>query len=52
MLENPEDDGLGAGGNDGEQPGNYHHQSGSLLLSDCVDGGKRTRYANVSKKTD
>ena len=48
MFENSKDDGLRRRVNQGEDPGRYHHDLGSLLLSHCVDGGQRSGDADVS----
>ena len=47
MLENSEYNSLGTGEHEGDDPGDDHHQPGSLLLLHSVDGGEWSGYADV-----
>lgn len=50
MFENPEDDCLRTGVNQSQYPGGNHHDLGSLLLLNRVDGGQRAGNTDVSEK--
>ena len=47
MLEDSEYNSLGTWEHEGDNPGNDHHQPGSLLLFHSVDGGEWSGYADV-----
>ena len=47
VLENPEDDGLGGGKDDGEDPGHTHHHSGSDSLLLMVEGREGITDADI-----
>ena len=47
MLENPEDDGLRGGEDQGEDPGYHHHHPGPLPLLPKIERGERITYADV-----
>ena len=48
MFEDSKDDCLRRRVNQGEDPGCYDHDLGSLLLLNCVDGGQRSGNTDVS----
>ena len=47
VLENPEDDGLGGGEDEGEDPGHTHHHSGSCPLLLVVQGREWIADADI-----
>ena len=47
MLEDAEDDSLGRGGDDGDEPGGDHHQPRPPPLPHRVDGGERTTHTDT-----
>ena len=47
MLKNPEDDGLGGGKDEGEDPGNHNHHPGPLPLLAKIEGCERITNADI-----
>ena len=52
VLEHPEDDGLGGGEHQGQDPDGQHHGSGSLPLLAQVEGGEGVTDADVPEQDE